>query len=103
MLAGLATTIYWIPGAEHGPDGKVKTLEEWEIGRAVNSFSRTWLAKIIAFIWRRIAKIWEAVYMWLDKVSGGDEAERRLQLREAEELRTQALRSRQSSLTDSAE
>ena len=101
MLGGLATTIWWIPGAEHGPDRKVKTLEEWEVGRTINSFSQTWLAKIIAFIWRRIAKTWDGIYLWLDKVSGGDEAERRLELRE--ELRMQVLRSRQSSRAETAE
>jgi hypothetical protein len=97
MLCGLATTIWWIPGAEHGPDGKVKTLEEWEVGRAINSFSRTWLAKIIAVIWKWIAKVWDAIYLWLDKMSGGDEAERRLQERVAGELSRGAMRSRENS------
>ena len=96
MLGGLATTIWWIPGQEHGPEGKVKTLEEWEVGRAINSFSRTWFARIIAVIWRWIARVWDAIYLWLDKVSGGDEAERRSEEREAEELRMQEIRSRES-------
>jgi hypothetical protein len=103
MLGCLATTIWWIPGTEHGPDGKVKTLEEWEVGRAINSFSQSWLAKIVALIWRRIAKTWGRIYLWLVKVSGGDEVERRLELREAEELRMQALRSRPSSRAEIAE
>ena len=65
-------------------DGEVKTLEEWEVGRETNRFSKTRVARIVAAQYRRVAKTWDVFYLWLDKISGGDEAERRMEERELE-------------------
>jgi hypothetical protein len=86
MLCGLIITIFWIPAGELGPDGKVKTLEEWEVGRECNTFATTRFARVIASVYHRVAKIWDNIYMWLDKISGGDEAERRMEEHEEEEM-----------------
>lgn len=77
MLCGLVITIYWLPGQEH-QNGKVKSLEEWEVGRESNTFAKTRFARTVAAMYRRVAKTLDNVYLWLDKISGGDEAERRL-------------------------
>lgn len=33
MLCGLLITIRWVPGVEYGYEGKIKSLEEWAVGR----------------------------------------------------------------------
>jgi PHS family inorganic phosphate transporter-like MFS transporter len=76
MLAGLVVTWKWIPGQERGPEGKNKTLEEWEVGRNTpNGFAQTWLSRIVERIWKVVAKIGDFIYLLLDKLAGGDEVE----------------------------
>lgn len=77
MLCGLVITICWLPGQEC-QNGTVKSLEEWEVGRESRTFARTGFAQAIAAAYHRAAKTWDKIYLWLDKISGGDEAERRL-------------------------
>lgn len=78
MLLGFITTIFWIPGAEHGPTGQVKTLEEWEVGRATpNGFAQTKIARMVEWCWKLIARVWDKVYLFVDHLAGGDERERR--------------------------
>jgi hypothetical protein len=77
MLCGLFITFYWLPRIEQGTDGAVKSLEEWEVGRDENGFSKTWLAKRVEPIYHWVAETCDKVYLWLDRISGGDEAERR--------------------------
>jgi hypothetical protein len=85
MLCGLLITIFWIPGKERGPQGDPKTLEEWEVGRDSNIFAQTKSARAVAGVYHRVAKTWDKVYLWLDKISGGDEKERRAAEMEQEE------------------
>ncbi|KAI9646419.1 hypothetical protein NHQ30_004411 [Ciborinia camelliae] len=80
MLIGLLITIFYIPTPETGADG-VKTLEEWEIGRPANGFSKTWLARIIARVWRWSSASWDKVVGMIDKDEGG----RRREMRELKE------------------
>lgn len=89
MLLGLFVTWKWIPGQEHGPDGKVKTLEQWEVGRNTpNGFAQTKLARVTRKIWKVLAHVVEAIYLFLDKLAGGDEKEIREEARRNErELR----------------
>ncbi|CAG8978486.1 hypothetical protein HYALB_00005061 [Hymenoscyphus albidus] len=76
MLLGLFVTWKWIPGQEHGPDGKVKTLEQWEVGRTTpNGFSQTKTARAVRRVWKVAAGVIELVYLFLDKLAGGDEKE----------------------------
>lgn len=83
MLLGLWATWKWIPGQDHGPDGKVKTLEQWEVGRSTpNGFSQTRLARVVEKCWKSIAKVMDRIYLALDSLAGGDEKERRQQERE---------------------
>ncbi|KAL2065150.1 hypothetical protein VTL71DRAFT_4291 [Oculimacula yallundae] len=78
MLLGLFTTIYWIPGNEHGPDGTVKTLEQWEVGRPIpNGFSNTWSARTFEVLWKLFARFWMGFYLFVDGLAGGDARERR--------------------------
>jgi MFS transporter, PHS family, inorganic phosphate transporter len=77
MLLGLITTIFWIPGDEHTPDGTVKTLEQWEVGRGPNGFAKTRLARIVAVVYHWLVKFWDVIYMFLDSISGKEEAQRR--------------------------
>lgn len=86
MLCGLFITVFWLPAQERNNRGEVKSLEEWEVGRGSNTFSKTKFALAVASVYHSIAKTWDNVYLWLDKISGGDEAERRLELREEEEM-----------------
>jgi len=90
MLFGFVMSIYWLPGDEHGSDGDVKTLEEWQVGRGVNTFSQTWLARVVATRYRWCAGVGDRVLLWLNKISGGDEAERRKMMRELGEERLEA-------------
>lgn len=86
MILGLFVTWKWIPGQEHGPDGKVKTLEQWEVGRKTpNGFAQTRLAKVTGTIWKVLARVAEAIYLFLDKMAGGDEKELREQARRNEQ------------------
>ena len=72
MLLGLLATVKWIPGQEHGPDGKVKTLEQWEVGRETpNRFAQTRVAKIVEWIWKRTVKAADRVYLALNGLVGG--------------------------------
>ncbi|KAM3155540.1 Repressible high-affinity phosphate permease [Botrytis cinerea] len=80
MLLGLLITIFYIPTPELGSDG-VKTLEEWEVGRPANGFSKTWVARTIAGIWRWSSRSWDGVVGLIDR----DEGERRRELREVKE------------------
>jgi hypothetical protein len=84
MLLGFFVTLFWIPGNEHGAEGEIKTLEDWEVGRESNEFDKAWLAKMIVPVYHKAAKIWDRFYLWLDKITDGDLAERRQ--REAEEI-----------------
>ncbi|KAH7364642.1 major facilitator superfamily domain-containing protein [Rhexocercosporidium sp. MPI-PUGE-AT-0058] len=78
MLLGLITTIRWIPGQEHGPDGGVKTLEQWEVGRQTpNGFSNTWSARTFEVLWKMLARMSMGVYLFVDGLAGGDARERR--------------------------
>ncbi|KAH6690218.1 major facilitator superfamily domain-containing protein [Leptodontidium sp. MPI-SDFR-AT-0119] len=78
MLLGLITTIRWIPGQEHGPDGSVKTLEQWEVGRETpNGFSTTWTARRFEVFWKFLARLSMGVYLFVDDLAGGDARERR--------------------------
>ncbi len=77
MLFGLFITIFWVPGNEHVPDGSVKTLEQWEVGRGPNGFSKMWLARIVAAVYHWLVKVWDVIYMFLDSISGKEEAQRR--------------------------
>ncbi|KAH8649683.1 major facilitator superfamily domain-containing protein [Tricladium varicosporioides] len=86
MLLGLWMTWKWIPGQERGPDGEIKTLEEWAGGRETpNKFAQTRLAKVVEVTWKFIAHIAEESYLGLDKLVGGDERERREQAKRDEE------------------
>lgn len=80
MLIGLLITIFYIPTLEIGSDG-VKTLEEWEIGRGPNGFSKTWVARMIAKGWRWGSRSWDRVIGLVDR----DEGERRREMREIKE------------------
>ncbi|EMR87066.1 putative phosphate permease protein [Botrytis cinerea BcDW1] len=80
MLLGLLITIFYIPTPELGSDG-VKTLEEWEVGRPANGFSKTWVARTIAGIWRWSSRSWDGIVGLIDR----DEGERRRELREVKE------------------
>lgn len=84
MLLGFLLTLFYIPAHEHNSSGAVKSLEELEIGRGPNGFGNTFLARRIAPVWRAIARAWDGAYLWLDKVTDGDLAERRQ--REMEEV-----------------
>jgi|SRR5580700_73062 hypothetical protein len=82
MLVGFFTTFYWLPRNEYTFDpqtriNKVKTLEQWEVGRDSGTFSATRLARFIAAVYHHFAKVWDVVYMWLDGISGGEVAQRR--------------------------
>lgn len=78
MLLGLVTTIYWIPGEEHGPDGTVKTLEQWQVGRQIpNGFANTWSARTFEVLWNSFARLSMGSYLFLDGLVGGDARERR--------------------------
>ncbi|KAK0102539.1 Inorganic phosphate transporter pho84 [Cadophora gregata] len=78
MLLGLITTIRWIPGQEHGPDGTVKTLEQWEVGRPTpNGFSNTWTARTVEVAWKFLTTISMRLYLFVDGLAGGDARERR--------------------------
>lgn len=80
MLVGLYATVKWIPGNEHGPAGNVKTLEEWEVGRATpNKFATTRLAKAVEMVWKVLARSADRAYLVLDSFAGGDEREKREQ------------------------
>ncbi|RDW82504.1 MFS general substrate transporter-58 [Coleophoma cylindrospora] len=87
MLCGLLMTIFWIPRAEHGPDGAVKTLEEWELGREKNGFAETRAARIFFRLYKGIAGKLDALYLWLDKMIGGDEAAQRQLIKQRTRMR----------------
>ncbi|CZT47243.1 related to high-affinity phosphate permease, phosphate-repressible [Rhynchosporium secalis] len=96
MLLGLITTIYWISGAEHGPDGTVKTLEQWEVGRPTpNGFSTTRSARTFEVFWESLARLWMGIYLFIDGFAGGDARERRDMKREEKENREEAERMRE--------
>lgn len=80
MLLGLLITIFYIPTPELGSDG-VKTLEEWEVGRPANGFSKTWVARKIEGVWRLSSRSWDGIVGLIDR----DEGERRRELREVKE------------------
>lgn len=82
MLCGLLVTTFWIPRAEYGPDGAVKALEEWGLGREKNGFAETKLARLFSQMYKQIANMLNILYLWLDKVTGGDEAEKRQIMKE---------------------
>lgn len=83
MLLGLITTVLWIPPQEYSADGKVKTLEQWEIGRETpNKFAQAPLAKVFERVWKACAKLADRVYMFVDWLAGGEEKERREQERQ---------------------
>jgi MFS transporter, PHS family, inorganic phosphate transporter len=78
MLLGLLTTVKWLPGQEHSPDGKVKTLEQWEVGREIpNRFAQTRAAKIVEWTWKLVVRVADSVYLALDGLVGGEEKEKR--------------------------
>ncbi|CZR50448.1 related to high-affinity phosphate permease, phosphate-repressible [Phialocephala subalpina] len=78
MLLGLYTTIVWIPGQEHSPTGSAKTLEQWAKGRSPEKdYSDTRWGKVIERIWKWCGRVGDRVFMFLDGLSGGEEAERR--------------------------
>lgn len=82
MLLGLLVTWKWIPGQEHGPDGTIKTLEQWEVGRNTpNGFAQTKFARATRKIWKILAHVVEAIYLYLDKLAGGDGKELREEAR----------------------
>ncbi|KAF4624945.1 hypothetical protein G7Y89_g13223 [Cudoniella acicularis] len=86
MLLGLWATWKWIPGQERGPDGEIKTLEDWAAGRETpNRFAQTRSAKFVEVIWKFIARIADKFYLGLDGLAGGDERERREQAKREEE------------------
>ncbi|XMA19389.1 hypothetical protein WAI453_012180 [Rhynchosporium graminicola] len=96
MLLGLITTIYWISGAEHGPDGTVKTLEQWEVGRPTpNGFSTTRSARTFEVFWKSLARLWMGIYLFIDGFAGGDARERRDMKTEEKENREEAERMRE--------
>jgi len=59
MLCGLMVTIFWLPRMERNIDGKVKSLEEWQVGRDANGFSNSHMAKFVAGVYHRVAKVWK--------------------------------------------
>jgi hypothetical protein len=70
MLLGLFITIIWIPGSEHNADGKVKTLEQWAVGRKTpNRFAATHLALFI-----------QKIYHILVGPAGDDERDQRAEM-----------------------
>jgi hypothetical protein len=77
MLCGLFMVIWWIPAENHGPDGEVKTLKEWQVRRGENNFSTTWLAMRVAAVYKWLVKAWDVIYLWLDSINGEEEAQRR--------------------------
>jgi PHS family inorganic phosphate transporter-like MFS transporter len=89
MLAGLIVTWQWIPGQERGPEGKNKTLEEWEVGRITpNGFAQTRLSRIVERIWKIVARIGDSIYLLLDRLAGGEVAEMREQAKREEQEMT---------------
>ncbi|KAF8853361.1 MFS general substrate transporter [Acephala macrosclerotiorum] len=79
MLLGLYTTIVWIPGQEHSPTTHTaKTLEQWAKGRSPEKdYSDTRWGKVVEGIWKWCGRVGDRVFMFLDRLSGGEEAERR--------------------------
>lgn len=79
MLIGLYTTIVWIPGQEHSPTtNSVKTLEQWQIGRMPEKdYSDTQWGKVIVKVYKWTVGVGDAVFMFFDGLSGGEERERR--------------------------
>ncbi|PQE31248.1 hypothetical protein CJF32_00001827 [Rutstroemia sp. NJR-2017a WRK4] len=82
MLAGFFLTYFWLPRSEYDADGIVKSLEQWEIGRPENGFSKTRVARVVARGWRWGSKSWDKVVGLIDK----DEGERRADAREERRL-----------------
>lgn len=96
MLLGLITTIYWIPRQEHGPDGTVKTLEQWEVGRETpNGFANTFLARMVEVTWKFLARIIIEVGLTVDAWVGGDARDRRDLARQERENEEEANRMRE--------
>ena len=89
MLLGLIITWKWIPGQEHGQDGNIKTLEEWEVGRPTpNGFAQTRMAKLVERAWKFLARVADRLYLFADRLAGGDVKEMREQAkRDEEEMR----------------
>ncbi|KAM3077243.1 hypothetical protein ACMFMG_003293 [Clarireedia jacksonii] len=82
MLAGFFITYFWLPETEYDTDGVVKSLEQWEVGRHENGFSKTEVAKVIERCWRWGSRSWDKVVGLIDK----DEGERRAEAREEKRL-----------------
>ena len=68
MLCGLLITVFWLPRMEHNADGKVKSLEEWQVGREANGFSKEWSAKVIANLYHWVINTWKKTFGGLEDV-----------------------------------
>jgi hypothetical protein len=87
MLVGFFLTYFWLPKSEYDSDGVVKSLEQWEVGRPENGFSKTRVAKVIEKWWRWASKSWDRVVGLIDKDEGERRAEAREQRRLGREMR----------------
>ena len=86
MLLGLLTTIRMLPSSETNPDTTFKTLEQWAIGRPTpNNFATHPLSLSIARVYHLLVALLSRIYLLLDHLLGGDERERREEVRKQKE------------------
>jgi PHS family inorganic phosphate transporter-like MFS transporter len=86
MLLGLLTTIRMLPSSETNPDTTVKTLEQWAFGRPIpNTFATHPLSLFIAKNYYFLVRISLSIYLAIDTIFGGDEKERREELKKQKE------------------
>jgi hypothetical protein len=72
MLLGLLVKVLWIDLPERLPEGDLKTLEDWQVGRPTpNHFAQSTVAKFVEGVWKWAVDVVQA----LDARLRGEEGE----------------------------
>jgi hypothetical protein len=80
MLLGLVVTVRWIDLPERLPNGDLKTLEDWQVGRPKpNNFAESTVAQFVEGVWKWAVGVVQALDAWLSgeegEAEGGEDAE----------------------------
>jgi hypothetical protein len=71
MLLGLVVTVLWIDQPERRPDGELKTLEDWQVGRPTpNNFAESTVARFVEGAWKWAVRVVQALDVWLTGEEG---------------------------------
>jgi hypothetical protein len=71
MLLGLLVTVRWIDLPERLPNGGLKTLEDWQVGRPTpNNFAESTVAKFVESAWKWAVGRVQTLDAWLSGEEG---------------------------------